>query len=136
MHAPPMQIAHDLDALEKEVMQEGGMTSDDYLKFAAEESGNVANDGMFSIQVLAKALDVWGLQVIPLGHPDMKAVKSEPQSELAFICNLQVKNNKAGGLPHTRTQVRWPMRSQCAHHLPMHTSSQTSPLALFLAPSL
>ena len=49
MHAP--QIAQDLDAMERAFMQEGGVTSDEYLRFAAEESGNVAADGMFSIQV-------------------------------------------------------------------------------------
>ena len=49
MHAP--QIAQDLDAMERAFMQEGGVASDEYLRFAAEESGNVAADGMFSIQV-------------------------------------------------------------------------------------
>ena len=42
-------------------------------------------------QVLQKALEVWGLQVIPLSHPDMKAAKADPQAEAAFICNLQVR---------------------------------------------
>ena len=37
--------------MERAFMQEGGVTSDEYLRFAAEESGNVAADGMFSIQV-------------------------------------------------------------------------------------
>ena len=46
-----MQIALALDEQERAFMAEGGLTSKDYLKFAAEESGNVANDGMFSIQV-------------------------------------------------------------------------------------
>lgn len=32
-------------------MAEGGLEGPDYLKFVAEGSGNVANDGMFSIQV-------------------------------------------------------------------------------------
>ena len=32
-------------------MAEGGLEGSDYLKFVAEGSGNVANDGMFSIQV-------------------------------------------------------------------------------------
>lgn len=46
------QIAAELDALERSVMAEGGLDASDYLKFMAMESGNVANDGMFSIQVL------------------------------------------------------------------------------------
>ena len=32
-------------------MAEGGLEGADYLKFAAEDSSNVAADGMFSIQV-------------------------------------------------------------------------------------
>ena len=75
--------------MERKVMLEGGATSDEFLKYAAEGSSNVANDGMFSIQVVQKALEVWGLSVIPMDHPDVKTAKAEPQSEVAFICNLQ-----------------------------------------------
>mmetsp|Transcript_7872 Transcript_7872/g.23710 ORF Transcript_7872/g.23710 Transcript_7872/m.23710 type:complete len:429 (-) Transcript_7872:479-1765(-) len=82
-------LAHELDALEKAVMQEGGLTGEDYAKFVSEESGNVAADGMFSIQVLSRALEVWGLSVTPLSHPDMRDARAEPQREAAFICNLQ-----------------------------------------------
>ena len=32
-------------------MAEGGMESEDYLKYMAEDSGNVAADGNFSVQV-------------------------------------------------------------------------------------
>ena len=32
-------------------MAEGGMESEDYLKYIAEDSGNVAADGNFSVQV-------------------------------------------------------------------------------------
>ena len=32
-------------------MREGGMSNDEYKKFMSEGSGNVAADGMFSIQV-------------------------------------------------------------------------------------
>jgi hypothetical protein len=56
-------IAHELDALERAVMEEGGMTGEDYLKFAAEESSNVANDGMFSIQVIKGLGVVAGVSV-------------------------------------------------------------------------
>ena len=45
------QIAHELDATERGFMMEGGMESEDYLKYIAEDSGNVAADGMFSSQV-------------------------------------------------------------------------------------
>ncbi len=46
-----MQIAHELDAAERGFMMEGGTESEDYLKYIAEDSGNVAVDGHFSIQV-------------------------------------------------------------------------------------
>lgn len=55
----PPQIAHELDALEHTFMQEGGVESADYLRFVAEGSSNVANDGMFSIQV------GWGASLLP-----------------------------------------------------------------------
>ena len=37
-------------------MVEGGTESEDYLKYVAEGSGNVAADGMFSSQV-----SIWGI---------------------------------------------------------------------------
>ena len=43
------QIAQDLDEAEKKLMLESGMESADYLRFVAEESGNVA--GKVSKQV-------------------------------------------------------------------------------------
>lgn len=47
------KIAQELDAMERQFMQEGGLANEDYLKFINEESGNVDNSGMFSIQVIA-----------------------------------------------------------------------------------
>jgi ataxin-3 len=44
------QIALELDRSEREMMAESGLDSSDYLKYMAEESGNVAADGNFSIQ--------------------------------------------------------------------------------------
>ena len=98
---PPFQIALELDEMERRVMLEAGATSDEFLRYAAEESSNVANDGMFSIQVLQKALEALGLSVIPLEHPDVRNAKAEPESESAFICNLQ-----ASGLP-SRVSMLW-----------------------------
>jgi Josephin len=46
-----MQIAHALDAAERGFMGEGGVDSEDFRKYAAEESNNVTVNGMFSIQV-------------------------------------------------------------------------------------
>ena len=55
----------------------------------AEGSGNVANDGMFSIQVLSRALEVFGLQTVPLSSPDAADARADPTTQAAFICNLQ-----------------------------------------------
>ena len=46
-----MQIAQELDAAEKAFMAEGGVDSEDFRSFMAEDSGNVSSDGFFSIQV-------------------------------------------------------------------------------------
>ena len=53
------------------------------------EWGNVAEDGMFSSQVLLRTLDAWGLAAVPLDSPEAAAAKAEPQREQAFICNLR-----------------------------------------------
>ncbi|KAK9838940.1 hypothetical protein WJX74_006331 [Apatococcus lobatus] len=83
------QIAQELDAAEQSFMMEGGTEAEDYLKYIAEGSGNVAADGMFSSQVLSKALDVWNLEIIPMDSPAMAAVRDHPENESAMICNLQ-----------------------------------------------
>ena len=52
---------------------------------------------MFSIQVLARALEVWGLAPVNLNHPDAAAAKADPTTQAAFICNLR-EHWWAGGL--------------------------------------
>lgn len=79
------QIAQELDAAEHELLHDarsGGAA-------ALGEWGNVAEDGMFSSQVLLRALDAWGLAAVPLDSPEAAAAKAEPQHEQAFICNLR-----------------------------------------------
>jgi ataxin-3 len=83
-----MHIAHDLDASEKAMMMEMGTDSADFLKFMAEESGNVAEDGNFSIEVLKAALAVWSLEPIPLTHPSVVGLQDHPEREDAYLCNL------------------------------------------------
>jgi len=83
------QIAAELDAMEQRFMAEGGVDSNDYLRFVAEESGNAAMDGNFSIQVLSKALEVWGLTATNLQNPEVAAEAKSPQLQEAFICNLE-----------------------------------------------
>jgi len=83
-----MTLAVELDKNEKRLMAEMGTETTDYLKFMAEDSGNVADDGNYSIQVLSEALKVWNLTVHAFGSPEMSDVKKNPQAEEAFICNL------------------------------------------------
>lgn len=44
-------IAHELDAAERELMASAGVDSAEFAAYVAEGSGNVAEHGMFSIQV-------------------------------------------------------------------------------------
>jgi len=83
-----MMIAREIDEQERKVMLEMGADTKDFLKFMAEESGNVADDGNYSIQVLAKALSVWGLTPFPITNPEVKKSRENPLGENAFICNL------------------------------------------------
>eukprot|EP00775_Hariotina_reticulata_P008212 gene8212-8404_t len=73
------QIGHELDKLEQQMLGDvEGM-----------EGANVDDSGMFSIQVLTKALQVWGLQAIPTDNKELRDAAFDPQQENAFICNLQ-----------------------------------------------
>lgn len=83
------QLAHELDAMEHTFMAEAGMHTDDYKKYAAEGSGNVSGDGMFSIQVLDKALACWELSAVPLTHPDARHIATDCARAAGYICNLQ-----------------------------------------------
>jgi len=83
-----MQIAHELDRREREAMMASGVDSAEYLKYMAEDSGNVADDGNYSIQVIEEALKVWDLTCHSITSPHMKAAKDDPLQEQAFICNL------------------------------------------------
>jgi ataxin-3 len=50
------EIALELDSKEKQLMAARGFDSQDFLKFMAQESNNVADDGNYSFQVLSEAL--------------------------------------------------------------------------------
>ena len=57
-----LQIAQELDQMERAFMTEGGVDSADFLNFMGEDSGNVAESGLFSIQVQAPpSADHWPL---------------------------------------------------------------------------
>ncbi|KZV51733.1 ataxin-3 [Dorcoceras hygrometricum] len=77
-------VASDLDRTERQMMLGSG-TGD----FLPDLSHNVSLDGDFSIQVVEKALEVWGLEVIPLDSPVAEPAQIDPEMENAFICHLQ-----------------------------------------------
>jgi len=83
-----MNIAQELDAKEKVLMQELGNDTNEFRKYMSEESGNVGVDGNFSVEVIKKALIVFNLISTPLNHPEMKEASLQPQRENGFICNL------------------------------------------------
>jgi ataxin-3 len=53
------------------------------------DSGNVAADGNFSIQVLSKALETFALDCVPLACAAGVAARTAPEAEAAFLCNLR-----------------------------------------------
>jgi len=81
------KIAHDLDEKERMVMMESGNDSADFLKFMAEESVNVGDDGNFSIQVLMKALHAKNLDCKPVTSTNFDSVFSSLHFQDAFILN-------------------------------------------------
>ncbi|GAA0142533.1 chromatin/chromatin-binding, or -regulatory protein [Lithospermum erythrorhizon] len=76
-------VASDLDSRERQMMLQAGGD------FLPDQSHNVSMGGDFSIQVLEKALEVWGLQIIPLNSPVAEPAQIDPELENAFICHLQ-----------------------------------------------
>ncbi|KZP34624.1 Josephin-domain-containing protein [Athelia psychrophila] len=51
------------------------------------DSTNMDDTGFFSVQVLEKALNVWGLDLARWRSEDMKAYQDHPHTQLAFILN-------------------------------------------------
>jgi ataxin-3 len=84
-----MMIAQELDAAERSVMGEHGTGTMDFIKFIAEDSGNVALDGNFSIQVLSTALKTFEITCESIKHETMADALNNPEREEGFICNLQ-----------------------------------------------
>ena len=81
-------IAAEFDQRERDLMKEAGVDSADFLRYMAEDSGNAAVDGNFSIQVLTKALDVWNVNCVPVTGTTHSEALVNPTNELAFLCNL------------------------------------------------
>jgi len=80
-------IAKELDESERQIMASGGPNSSDYLKYLGEASGNVGDDGNFSLQVLTAALNKRGLECVPLTSSNYYNVICNLSKENAFICN-------------------------------------------------
>lgn len=81
------EIAQQLDQIEHSLMAQEGITPE-YINFVAQGSANVASDGNFSIQVLSRALSIFGLSAIPLTSPEASLARSDPLSQSAYLCNL------------------------------------------------
>lgn len=81
-------IAVEFDERERNLMRESGVESADFLKYMAEDSGNAAADGNYSIQVLTRALETWNLKCLPVMSQEAGTAWQAPQRERAFICNL------------------------------------------------
>jgi ataxin-3 len=81
------QIAQDLDKTEKALMMEQGTNSKDFMKFMAEESNNVADDGNYSMQVLAEALKRLGSIECSSVDSEFAKKSGDLSVEDGFICN-------------------------------------------------
>lgn len=73
-------IANELDEEEKRSMAEGGTDSKEYQEFVAAGSRNMDDSGFFSVQVIARALRVWQLDLIPFlsKNPTSDAARKNP----------------------------------------------------------
>ncbi|KAJ3333132.1 Ataxin-3 [Blyttiomyces sp. JEL0837] len=85
------EIARQLDQQEQNAMAEGegGRTSDEFSRYMNEGSQNYDDSGFFSVQVLAKALEVWNLNLVPIKSRRMDSAKNDPAGQVAFILNLE-----------------------------------------------
>lgn len=72
-------------------MSENGLDSHEYRDFISQPSGNMDDTGYFSIQVISRALETFGLELIPLNSTDERAqrAKNDPTTVQAFIFNME-----------------------------------------------
>ncbi|KAI8816310.1 Ataxin-3 [Fimicolochytrium jonesii] len=85
-------IGRQLDEEERSAMAEGnigGHETEEYRKFLGEESSNYDDSGFFSVQVISRALKVWGLEITAFGSELAVGARDDPTQEQAFVCNLQ-----------------------------------------------
>ncbi|XP_064484532.1 ataxin-3-like [Ornithodoros turicata] len=84
-------LAQQIDEQERETMAEGGVHSEDYRRFLHQPSSNLDDSGYFSVQVIASALKVWGLELVPYSSSDpvAQAAQRDPTKQKAYICNYK-----------------------------------------------
>ncbi|GBM01925.1 Ataxin-3 [Araneus ventricosus] len=84
-------LGRQIDEEERSQMAEGGVQSEDYRRFLQQPSGNVDDSGYFSVQVIASALKVWGLDLVPYSsqNPLAEAARNDPIQQSAYICNFR-----------------------------------------------
>lgn len=85
------ELAAELDAMERRRMAEVGEDSPEYRAFLQQPSSNMDDSGFFSVQVISRALEVWGLHLLPLNSSDPLAVRAKqaPVSATSYICNYR-----------------------------------------------
>ncbi|XP_052122226.1 ataxin-3-like isoform X1 [Frankliniella occidentalis] len=82
-------LGQQMDEQERERMAENGVDSEEYQNFIRQPSGNMDDSGYFSVQVIASALNVWNLELVPYNSTEPRALTAQnaPQEMQAYICN-------------------------------------------------
>jgi len=85
------ELATELDTMERVRMGEMGEDSPEYQRFIQQPSANMDDSGFFSVQVISRALSVWGLELVPLNSSNPAAVRAKASaiSATAYICNYR-----------------------------------------------
>lgn len=81
------EIAQQLDEIERKHMAMGNVNSPEYLEFLQQPSSNFDDSGYFSIQVILKGLDFWGLQTVQYNSQAASGIRINPLAETSYICN-------------------------------------------------
>ena len=84
-------MARELDTMEQTRMAEMGVDTPEYRQFLEQPSTNMDDSGFFSVQVISRALSVWGLELLQLNSSDTVAtrLRASPISANAYICNFR-----------------------------------------------
>ncbi|KAK3918612.1 Ataxin-3 [Frankliniella fusca] len=82
-------LGQQMDEQERERMAENGVDSEEYRNFLQQPSGNMDDSGYFSVQVIASALNVWNLELVPYNSTEPRALTAQnaPHEMQAYICN-------------------------------------------------